>query len=184
MMNLKSGAPFWVAKNGLLKAYPRLRESIQCDALVVGAGITGALIADQLTQAGQSVCVIDQREVGWGSTSASTALLQYEIDTELQDLCKQYGVKDGVLAYKACETAIGSITTYAVSTLIVRFALHRPCGRRLEWESGSDAWDIQPQFLPDRVPSRRARHNPATIAQQAVPNAGVVQWQNCSFPSY
>jgi hypothetical protein len=168
MMNLKSGAPFWVAKNGLLKAYPRLRESIQCDALV----------------AGQSVCVIDQREVGWGSTSASTALLQYEIDTELQDLCKQYGVKDGVLAYKACETAIGSITTYAVSTLIVRFALHRPCGRRLEWESGSDAWDIQPQFLPDRVPSRRARHNPATIAQQAVPNAGVVQWQNCSFPSY
>ncbi len=109
MMNLKSGAPFWVAKNGLLKAYPRLRESIQCDALVVGAGITGALIADQLAQAGQSVCVIDQREVGWGSTSASTALLQYEIDTELQDLCKQYGVKDGVLAYKACETAIGSI---------------------------------------------------------------------------
>ena len=109
MMNLKSGAPFWVIKNGLTNAYPRLRENAQCDALVVGAGITGALIADHLARAGISVCVIDQREVGWGSTAASTALLQYEIDTELQDLCKQYGVEDGVLAYKACEAAIGSV---------------------------------------------------------------------------
>ena len=113
MMNLKSGAPFWVAKNGLIHAYPRLRENIQCDALVVGAGITGALIADHLTRAGLSVCVIDQREAGWGSTCASTALLQYEIDTELQDLCKQYGVKDGVLAYKACEAAIASLAALA-----------------------------------------------------------------------
>jgi glycine/D-amino acid oxidase-like deaminating enzyme len=111
MMNLKSGAPFWLVKNGLIHAYPRLRQNAQCDVVVVGAGITGALIGDHLMRAGLSVCVIDQREAGWGSTSASTALLQYEIDTELQDLCKRYGVKDGVLAYKACEAAIGSLGT-------------------------------------------------------------------------
>ena len=109
MMNLKSGAPFWVAKNGLIHSYPRLRQTLECDALVVGAGITGALIGDHLVRAGMSVCVIDQREAGWGSTAASTALLQYEIDTELQDLCARYGQADGVLAYKACEAAIGSL---------------------------------------------------------------------------
>ncbi len=113
MKNLKSGTPFWVAKNGLITSYPRLRESIECEVLIVGAGITGALIADHLAQAGMSVCVIDQREAGWGSTAASTALLQYEIDTELQDLCKRYGVQDGVLAYKACEAAIGSLGALA-----------------------------------------------------------------------
>jgi len=113
MMNLKSGAPFWVVKNGLTLSYPRLRENIQCDALVVGAGISGALIADQLARAGIGVCVIDQREAGWGSTSASTALLQYEIDTELQDLCKQFGVNDGVLAYKSCEAAVASLGALA-----------------------------------------------------------------------
>lgn len=113
MMNLKSGAPFWLAKNGLIHSYPRLRQELSCDVLVVGAGITGALIGDHLARAGMSVCVIDQREAGWGSTAASTALLQYEIDTELQDLCLRYGVKDGVLAYKACEAAIGSLRKLA-----------------------------------------------------------------------
>ena len=113
MMNLKSGAPFWAVKNGLIKSYPRLRLDATCDVLVVGAGITGALIGDHLARAGMSVCVIDQREAGWGSTAASTALLQYEIDTELQDLCARYGVEDGVLAYKACEAAIGSLAALA-----------------------------------------------------------------------
>ncbi len=113
MMNLKSGAPFWIAKNGLIHSYPRLRDSKTCDVLVVGAGITGALISDHLARAGMSVCVIDQREAGWGSTAASTALLQYEIDTEMQDLCARYGVADGVLAYKACEAAIDSLSVLA-----------------------------------------------------------------------
>ncbi len=115
MMNLKSGAPFWIAKNGLIHSYPRLRDSLDCDVLIVGAGITGALIGDHMARAGMSVCVIDQREAGWGSTAASTALLQYEIDTEMQDLCARFGVSDGVLAYKTCEAAIGSLGALAKS---------------------------------------------------------------------
>lgn len=114
-MDLKSGSPFWIVKNGLQHAYPRLQTNVQCDVLVVGAGITGALIADYVTQAGMSVCVIDRREAGWGSTSASTALLQYEIDSELQDLAKRYGESDAVLAYKSCEKAIRSLRILAES---------------------------------------------------------------------
>lgn len=114
-MDLKSGYPFWVVKNGLLHAYPRLKEDLQCDVLVVGAGITGALISDHLVRAGMNVCVIDSREAGWGSSAASTALLQYEIDTELQDLARQYGEADAVLAYKSCEQAIRSLQKIAKS---------------------------------------------------------------------
>ncbi|MBA3581220.1 MAG: FAD-binding oxidoreductase [Gammaproteobacteria bacterium] len=108
-MDLNSGLPFWLVKNGLLQTFPRLGENLQCDVLVVGAGITGALIADELTQAGMNVCVIDRREAGWGSTSASTALLQYEIDTELQALSERYGLADALLAYKSCEQAIHTL---------------------------------------------------------------------------
>jgi hypothetical protein len=36
------------------------------------------------------VVVLDQRDVGWGSMSASTALLQYEIDTHAIDLARRY----------------------------------------------------------------------------------------------
>ena len=98
-----------------MDSYPRLAASVRCDALVVGAGITGALIAHALVGAGLNVRVIDRREVGWGSTAASTALLQYEIDTELQDLQKLYGPADALLAYRTCERAIGSLLRLATS---------------------------------------------------------------------
>ena len=47
-MDLKSGHPFWAVKNGLLQAFPPLRDDHRCDVAVIGGGITGALIADAL----------------------------------------------------------------------------------------------------------------------------------------
>ncbi len=63
-------------KNGLMYAFQRLDADLSCDVAVVGAGITGALIADELAGHGHDVVVLDQRDVCWGSTAASTALLQ------------------------------------------------------------------------------------------------------------
>ena len=114
-MDLKSGYPFWAIRNGLMTAFPKLQKDIRCDVLIVGAGITGALIAHVMNKAGLSVCVVDKRDVAWGSTSASTALLQYEIDTEMQDLAARYGIADAVLAYRACAAAIGKLHRLASS---------------------------------------------------------------------
>ncbi len=105
-MDLKSGYPFWAVRNGLMHAFPPLEADLRCDVAVVGGGITGALIADELAAHGHDVAVLEQRDVAWGSTAASTALLQYEIDTPLVDLAKQYGQDDAVLAYRACADAI------------------------------------------------------------------------------
>ncbi|HTD28459.1 MAG TPA: FAD-dependent oxidoreductase [Xanthomonadaceae bacterium] len=105
-MDLYGGHPWWIANSGLLHSYPALHEDAECDVLIVGAGISGALIADLLSAAGMHVCVIDRREAGWGSTAASTALLQYEIDTELNELSNLVGIDDAVLAYRACEQAV------------------------------------------------------------------------------
>ncbi|MEP7043060.1 MAG: FAD-dependent oxidoreductase [Dokdonella sp.] len=112
-MDLKSGYPFWIVKNGLLNNFPALREDIDCDVLVIGAGITGALVGWHLQRDGHRVCVIDRREAGWGSTAASTALLQYEIDTELQELAERYGEADALLAYRACADAIPKLRRIA-----------------------------------------------------------------------
>ena len=112
-MDLKSGYPYWIVKSGLLGAFPALHASHRCDVLVVGAGITGALIAERLSRTGLDVCVIDRREAGWGSTAASTGLLQYEIDTELQDLRERFGEADAVLAYHSCETAVVALVRLA-----------------------------------------------------------------------
>ena len=112
-MDLNSGYPFWVVRDGLPGTFPALDEDVACEILVVGAGITGALIADRLVRAGMDVCVVDRREAGWGSTAASTALLQYEIDVELQDLAERVGEKDAVLAYRSCASAIAPLLRLA-----------------------------------------------------------------------
>jgi len=105
-MDLKSGYPFWAIRGGLSAPLPPLTADLDCDVAVIGGGITGALIADELATHGHQVAVLERRDIGWGSTSASTALLQYEIDTHLVDLAKRVGHADAALAYRACVTAL------------------------------------------------------------------------------
>ena len=114
-MDLKSGYPFWAVSNGLMHAFPPLHGNLHCDVLVVGGGISGALIADELSAHGHDVAVIEQRDIGWGSTAASTALLQYEIDTHLVDLAQRYGENAAVLAYQACAEAIPALRAVAAA---------------------------------------------------------------------
>ena len=121
-MDLKSGYPFWAVKNGLLHAFPPLQQDLRCDVAVLGGGISGALIADELSGHGHEVVVIDRRDVGWGSTAASTALLQYEIDTPMTELARRYGEADAVLAYRSCADAISLLQEKAAEVRDVGFA--------------------------------------------------------------
>lgn len=121
-MDLKSGYPYWAVKNGLMHAFPSLQADLRCDVAIIGGGITGALIADELAAHGHDVAVIEQRDVGWGSSSASTALLQYEIDTHMVDLAKRYGEEDAALAYVKCAEAIDLLQDKARDIRDVDFA--------------------------------------------------------------
>lgn len=108
-MDLVSPHPFWPLKNGLLSVYPSLRADVQCEVVVLGGGITGALLAHRLVEAGLDVVLVDKREVASGSTSASTALLQYEIDTPLTELIDRMGQRDAEQAYRVCLESIAKV---------------------------------------------------------------------------
>jgi len=108
-MDLKSNEPFWLLKNGLLASYPSLKSNEECDVLIVGGGITGSLIAHQMIEDGYNTILIDKRELCNGSTSATTSMLQYEIDVPLYELIEKIGEKGAVLSYKACSDAIDRI---------------------------------------------------------------------------
>ena len=114
-MDVKSGMPFWAIRDGLLHGFPRLSGDRRCEVAVVGAGITGALVADELSRHGHDVVVLDSCDVGWGSTAASTALLQYEIDTHLLDLARRVGRAPAERAYLACAEAVRTLGTIAAS---------------------------------------------------------------------
>lgn len=99
---MRTGAPWWLQHDGVGDADVALTESLRCDVAIVGAGITGALVADALVATGRRIVVLDGREPAQGSTAASTALLQYEIDTHLVDLVGMIGAERAALAYRAC----------------------------------------------------------------------------------
>jgi len=99
---IRTSEAYWLMRNGIGDANPALFQSIECDIAIIGAGITAALVADALIATGKRIVVLDSRDMAQGSTSASTALLQYEIDTHLVDLVPLLGAKPAIRAYRAC----------------------------------------------------------------------------------
>lgn len=112
--DLVGGTPYWLVRNGLEDPYPQLEEDHSTDVVIVGGGITGALCAFHLTESGIPCTVLDSRSFGTGSTSASTALLQYEIDTPLRELKDLVGLDHAVRSYKACARSITALSHIAV----------------------------------------------------------------------
>lgn len=108
-MDLQSGYPYSLIKNGLPYEYPKLQHDLRTDVVVMGGGISGALVAYELTRAGIGCVVADTRTIGLGSTCASTSLLQYEIDTSLTELTDRRGEAVAVRAYEMCADAIDLI---------------------------------------------------------------------------
>ena len=103
--DLRGGRSPWFAAT----RHPSLREvaeSTKCDALIVGAGITGSLIAERLTRQGLDVVIIDREWPGRGSTAASTSMLLWEIDRSLTQLTEAYGFERALRAYRASVSAV------------------------------------------------------------------------------
>lgn len=110
---LRSGHPIWERRPAPSVAHESLARDIKIDVLVIGAGITGAMIADALMSAGLRVAIVDKRGLAKGSTVASTALVQYEIDTPLIMLTRKIGKEKAVRAWRR--------SRLAVETLAARF---------------------------------------------------------------
>ena len=108
-MDLKSNEPFWLVKNGIISSYPSLKNDETCDVLIIGGGITGSLIAHQMVKDGHKTILIDKREIANGSTSATTSMLQYEIDIPLYELIEKIGEKGAVESYEACSKSIDDL---------------------------------------------------------------------------
>jgi len=107
--DLRSGLPIWAAARKPGVRHERLLGNLSTDVLVIGAGISGALVAENLSAAGLRVVVVDRRSPMAGSTSASTALLQYEIDTPLSILSRSIGVPKAERIWRRSRLALDAL---------------------------------------------------------------------------
>ena len=99
-LDVRTESPFWLMKSGYLEVYSALSEEITVNFAIMGGGISGALQAWHLSQKGATVALVDRRHLGMGSTCASTALLQYDIDKSLHELIEIVVEEKAVRAYE------------------------------------------------------------------------------------
>jgi glycine/D-amino acid oxidase-like deaminating enzyme len=105
--DLRSPRTPWAG--GRVDRTPAVEKNFSCDALIVGAGITGALLAERLTRQGLQVVLIDREIPGQGSTLASTAMLLWEIDRSLAELSALHGFERAVRCYRASIHALNGL---------------------------------------------------------------------------
>ncbi|WP_220275176.1 FAD-binding oxidoreductase [Emticicia sp. BO119] len=158
-------------RSGIIRPYPSIRQSYSTDIAIIGGGISGALVAYYLSKEGIPAILLDKRQIGLGSTCASTSLLQYEIDTPLGKLSKQIGTKKANQSYLLCIDAIDKINKitdslksdagfslkksfyYAsnkkdVDEIKTEFQLRKNIGINLELLSGNDIERLFPFSAP------------------------------------
>lgn len=108
-MDLYAGFPFWLVKNPLYNYVNEVTENFHTDVAIIGSGITGALVAHELCSHGIECSVFDKRAISTGSSAASTAQLQYEIDVPLHKLLEKVSEKTAVVAYRSSLQSISDL---------------------------------------------------------------------------
>lgn len=107
--DLRTGRSLWEQSRATSVPHNRLFRDLDADVLIIGAGITGAMIADGLRDTGLNVIVVDRRGLAKGSSTASTALVQYELDTPLTKLSRKIGQRNAERAWRRSRLAVDSI---------------------------------------------------------------------------
>jgi glycine/D-amino acid oxidase-like deaminating enzyme len=81
----------------------------KCDVVIVGAGVTGAFLAERFSRVGKRVVVVDRREPLKGSTTASTAMLLWELDAPLLELEDRLGFADAASIIRQSHQVVARI---------------------------------------------------------------------------
>jgi glycine/D-amino acid oxidase-like deaminating enzyme len=104
--DLRSSGSLWLANPAKGPKSRRRPSASKYDVAIIGAGVSGALAAAALVGLGKSVVILDRRGAGEGSTAASTAMIQWEIDSSLTQLSEKVG---GRLASRAYQSSIEGV---------------------------------------------------------------------------
>jgi glycine/D-amino acid oxidase-like deaminating enzyme len=107
--DLRTGVSYWQSRPMPRVPAAALTRDIRTDVLVVGAGISGALVGEALSVSFK-VVIADRRGPAKGSTPASTALVEYEIDTPLTHLARKIGATKASRAWQRSHLALHALT--------------------------------------------------------------------------
>ncbi|NUB44673.1 FAD-binding oxidoreductase [Fertoebacter nigrum] len=110
---LHADRPFWAATPHISAKHDRQPPQKDWDVIIVGTGISGALMAEALTRAKLRVLILDRRTPVRGSSLASTAMIQHEIDIPLHQLARQIGLDKAERAWRRSVRAVDDLVALA-----------------------------------------------------------------------
>lgn len=103
------GKTYFTTINDIKKQYNYLTKDIETDVVIVGGGVTGSILGYYFSKNNIKSVILEKNIVGYGSTSTTTALLQYELDSTLNEL-KEYTTSQNIIqAYKLGIKALDEI---------------------------------------------------------------------------
>ncbi|PWW01896.1 glycine/D-amino acid oxidase-like deaminating enzyme [Hoeflea marina] len=108
--DLRDSMPLWAATPSISVITSKSAASRSYDVVIVGAGISGALVAEALADGRRSILVIDRRKPVTGSTMASTAMIQHEIDVPLSDLSRMIGEEKAARAWRRSAASVKALS--------------------------------------------------------------------------
>ncbi len=108
------GKPIFTNTNSVPKQYAYLTEDIDTDVIIVGGGVTGSILGYYFSKHNISSVILEKNRIGYCSTSASTSLLQYDLDDKLNNLMESTTIKDVIRSYELGLKALSEIDSFIV----------------------------------------------------------------------
>lgn len=102
----------WV-KDVTMPRFPRLKQDLCTDVLIIGGGMAGLLCAERLTRAGVDCVLIEQNRLMGGVSGRTTAKLTSQHGLVYDKLLKKLGTQRARLYYQANEDALTAFRTLA-----------------------------------------------------------------------
>lgn len=106
------GSPLFTNINKVKKQYNYLTEDIDTEVIIVGGGVTGSILGYYFSKEGIDSVILEKSRIAHGSTSITTSLLQYELDSNLMSLMESVPSEQVINSYKLGITALKEIEKF------------------------------------------------------------------------
>ncbi len=98
--------PLWTSVNDVPRQYPWLSNDTECTVCVIGGGLTGALCALKLAQAGEDVVLLSDSPIGFSSTADTAPAACFDFGHRIVDLKKKIGTENSLNLFEMGAQAI------------------------------------------------------------------------------
>ncbi|MFC3799559.1 NAD(P)/FAD-dependent oxidoreductase [Cohnella sp. GCM10012308] len=106
---LHDGSLYWPKTMSFFPTYPSLRERTMTQVAIIGGGMSGAICAATLAEAGIPAVLVEEKRVASASTAANTGLIQFSSDIMMSELSDRIGEKDAAAFYAHSRKAVSDL---------------------------------------------------------------------------